>query len=45
MVAASPRPSSNFMEDLKFLDQNSSRGPKQKIRFRAELNLSGDLKF
>ena len=31
--------------NLKISDQNNWGGPEQKIKFRGELNLRGDLKF
>ena len=46
MVAASPLLSPNLRGgDLKISDQNNWGGPEQKIKFRGEQNLRGNLKF
>ena len=45
MVAA-PHPHNFRGGDLKISDQNNwGGGPEQKIKFRGELNLRGELKF
>ena len=44
MVAAPPPPLI-LGGDLKISDQNNLGGPEQKVKFKGELNLRGDLKY